>query len=159
MVQGEECLLRQIIVPNIRKSLYVEQIEKRVCQYVTFASKPIIIDTHPMGETYELGEKKMDVILVIGGYKSSNTGHLAEIASEFCPAYHVEDATSLISPENIRHKKTGAQDIVETEGWLQKRGPTPPDHLRIGITAGASTPNRVVEEVIQRLIDISGALK
>jgi 4-hydroxy-3-methylbut-2-en-1-yl diphosphate reductase len=98
----------------------------------------------------ELGEKKMDVILVIGGYKSSNTGHLVEIASGFCPAFHVEDATSLISPEKIRHKKTGAQDILETSGWL------PAGEIKVGVTAGASTPNRVVEEVIQCLIDICG---
>ena len=98
----------------------------------------------------ELGEKKMDVILVIGGYKSSNTGHLAELASEFCPAYHVEDASSIISPEKIRHKRTGAQETLETSGWL------PAGAIKVGVTAGASTPNRVVEEVIQRLIDISG---
>jgi len=98
----------------------------------------------------ELGEKKMDVILVIGGYKSSNTGHLAGIASEFCPAYHVEDASSIISREKIRHKKTGAQETIETSGWL------PAGEIKVGVTAGASTPNRVVEEVIRRLIDISG---
>ena len=98
----------------------------------------------------ELGEKKMAVILVIGGYKSSNTGHLAEIASEFCPAYHVEDASSILSREKIRHKKIGAQEAIETSGWL------PAGEIKVGITAGASTPNRLVEEVIQRLIDISG---
>jgi 4-hydroxy-3-methylbut-2-enyl diphosphate reductase len=96
----------------------------------------------------ELGEKKMDVILVIGGYRSSNTGHLVEIASEFCPAFHVEDATSIISKEKIRHKRTGAQEILETEGWL------PSGEAKVGITAGASTPNRVVEEVIRRLMEI-----
>ncbi len=98
----------------------------------------------------KLGEKKMNVILVIGGYKSSNTGHLAEIASEFCPVYHVEDAFSILSREKIRHKKAGAQEALETSGWL------PSGEIKVGITAGASTPNRVVEEVIQRLIDISG---
>ena len=98
----------------------------------------------------ELGEKKMSVILVIGGYKSSNTGHLAEIASEFCPAYHIEDASSIISREKIRHKKTGTQEVLETSGWLSA------GEIKVGITAGASTPNRVVEEVIRRLIDISG---
>ena len=98
----------------------------------------------------KLGEKKMDVILVIGGYKSSNTGHLAEIASEFCPAYRVEDASSILSREKIRHKKTGAQEALETSDWL------PAGKIKVGITAGASTPNRLVEEVIQRLVDISG---
>jgi 4-hydroxy-3-methylbut-2-enyl diphosphate reductase len=97
----------------------------------------------------ELGEKKMDVILVIGGYRSSNTGHLVEIASGSCPAFHVEDASSLISQEKIRHKKTGAQEILETEGWL------PAGEIKVGVTAGASTPNRVVEEVIERLMAIS----
>jgi 4-hydroxy-3-methylbut-2-en-1-yl diphosphate reductase len=97
----------------------------------------------------ELGEKKMHVILVIGGYKSSNTGHLAEIASEFCPAYHVEDASSILSREKIRHKKIDAQEAIETSGWL------PAGEIKVGITAGASTPNRLVEEVMQRLIDIS----
>jgi 4-hydroxy-3-methylbut-2-enyl diphosphate reductase len=96
-----------------------------------------------------LGEKKMDLILVIGGYRSSNTGHLAEIAAAFCPAFHVEDASSLVSREKIRHKKTGTQEVLETPDWL------PAGEIKIGITAGASTPNRVVEEVIQRLIDIT----
>ncbi len=100
----------------------------------------------------ELGEKRMDVLLVIGGYRSSNTGHLVQLASEFCPAFHVEDASSLISADKIRHKKTGAQEILETADWLKKNGPDP---LKVGVTAGASTPNRVVEEVIQRLIDIA----
>lgn len=98
----------------------------------------------------DLGEKKMDVILVIGGYKSSNTGHLAQIAAKFCPAYHVEDASSIFSCEKIRHKKIGAQEVLETSNWL------PAGEIKVGVTAGASTPNRVVEEVIQRLIDISG---
>jgi len=98
----------------------------------------------------DLGEKKMDVILVIGGYKSSNTGHLAQIAAKFCPAYHVEDASSIFSCEKIRHKKIGTQEVLETSNWL------PAGDIKVGVTAGASTPNRVVEEVIQRLIDISG---
>ncbi len=97
----------------------------------------------------ELGQKKMDLILVIGGYKSSNTGHLAEIASGFCPAFHIEDADSLVSRGKIRHQKVGASEVMETESWL------PAGDVKIGITAGASTPNRVVEEVIQRLIQLA----
>ncbi len=96
-----------------------------------------------------LGRQGMALILVIGGYKSSNTGHLAEIAAAFCPAYHVEDAGCLVSGNVIRHKKVGASDAVETKGWL------PAGAIKIGITAGASTPNRVVEEVIDRLIRLA----
>ncbi len=98
----------------------------------------------------DLGRQGMSLILVIGGYKSSNTGHLAEIATATCPAYHVEDAGCLVSGRTIRHKKIGSSDVIETEGWL------PAGNLKVGITAGASTPNRVVEEVICRLIEVAG---
>ena len=63
----------------------------------------------------------------------------------------MEDASSILSGEKIRHKKIGAQEVLETSGWL------PAGEIKVGVTAGASTPNRLVEEVIQRLIDISGA--
>jgi len=97
----------------------------------------------------DLGRQRMALILVIGGYKSSNTGHLAQIAAAACPAYHVEDAGCLVSGQTIRHKMIGSSDVTETQGWL------PAGKLRVGITAGASTPNRVVEEVIARLIEVS----
>jgi len=92
----------------------------------------------------------MNLALVIGGYKSSNTGHLAEIAANTAPTFHVEDANCLVSTEAIRHQVIGSSEIRETRGWL------PAGEVRIGITAGASTPNRVIEEVIQRLMELAG---
>jgi 4-hydroxy-3-methylbut-2-enyl diphosphate reductase len=98
----------------------------------------------------ELGEKGMDLILVIGGYKSSNTGHLAGIASGYARSFHIEDADCLLSAEKISHRGIDTHVITETVDWL------PAGPVRIGITAGASTPNRVVEEVIERLVKITG---
>ncbi|OQA58191.1 MAG: 4-hydroxy-3-methylbut-2-enyl diphosphate reductase [Candidatus Omnitrophica bacterium ADurb.Bin277] len=98
----------------------------------------------------KLGEKKMDLLLVIGGYKSSNTGHLAEIASAYAPAFHIEDADCILSGDRISHRRIDTRTITETPNWL------PEGDVKIGITAGASTPNRVVEEVIERLIRITG---
>ena len=97
----------------------------------------------------DLGRQGMSLILVIGGYKSSNTGHLAQIAAASCPAYHVEDTGCLVSGQTIRHKKIGSSEVDETQGWLAA------GKLKVGITAGASTPNRVVEEVIERLIEVA----
>lgn len=94
-----------------------------------------------------LGEKQMDLILVIGGYKSSNTSHLAEIASGYAPTFHIEDADGILSKEKISHRKIDTQLITETSGWL------PGGTAKVGITAGASTPNRVIEEVIERLME------
>lgn len=90
-----------------------------------------------------------DVMVVIGGYNSSNTNHLAHLCREYTQTYHIADA-SCIDPENgiIRHKPELAADApeVETSDWL------PPGHLSLGLTAGASTPNNKIGETIERVL-------
>lgn len=97
----------------------------------------------------KLAREGLDVMIVVGGYNSSNTGHLVEISLEFCPAFHVKDADCILSKEKIQHKKVFSSEIMETENWL------PEGEITVGITAGASTPNRVIEEVIERIISIA----
>jgi 4-hydroxy-3-methylbut-2-enyl diphosphate reductase len=94
-----------------------------------------------------------DVMIVIGGFNSSNTGHLREIAVERCPTFHIEGPEGLISAGRIRHKpEAGSAETIESENWLPERRP-----IAIGVTAGASTPNRVVGEAIERLVELSGS--
>ncbi len=97
----------------------------------------------------KLAREGVDLMMVVGGYNSSNTGHLVEISLQSCPAFHVKDAECIISADRIRHKKVMSTEVIESAGWL----PTGP--VKIGITAGASTPNRVIEEVIERIIDVA----
>ena len=102
----------------------------------------------------ELLEEPLDVMVVVGGYNSSNTMSLAAICAEKVSTYHVEDATCL-DPERgtIRHKLAGkgADDEVETAGWLAGPGP-----VRVGITAGASTPNNKIGEAVARIFATRG---
>ena len=88
----------------------------------------------------------LDLMVVIGGYNSSNTTHLAAICHEKVPTYHVEDA-SCIEPEAgaIRFRPVGDQEEQRRDGWL------PAGPLTIGITAGASTPNNKIGETIVRI--------
>jgi 4-hydroxy-3-methylbut-2-enyl diphosphate reductase len=90
----------------------------------------------------------------VGGYNSSNTMSLAAICAEHVSTYHVEDATCL-DPERgtIRHKLAGksASGEVETTGWLAAEGP-----VRVGITAGASTPNNKIGEAVARIFATRG---
>jgi 4-hydroxy-3-methylbut-2-enyl diphosphate reductase len=95
-------------------------------------------------------ETGVDRMLVIGGYNSSNTNHLAELASARVPAYHIEDASCLLDSGSIRHKPVGGRDPVESAGWLP-RGP-----VVLGITAGASTPNNRIGEVVERVLRLRG---
>jgi 4-hydroxy-3-methylbut-2-enyl diphosphate reductase len=100
----------------------------------------------------ELLREPLDVMVVIGGYNSSNTMSLAAICAAKVPTYHVEDASG-IDPEagTIRHRPLGAHDEVETCGWLPAG-----DQVRVGITAGASTPNNKIGEAVARIFSTRG---
>ncbi|MEN6527826.1 MAG: 4-hydroxy-3-methylbut-2-enyl diphosphate reductase [Candidatus Polarisedimenticolia bacterium] len=91
-----------------------------------------------------------DLMLVIGGFNSSNTNHLAEICSGGAPTFHVEGADGLLDARRIAHKPVGAKDVVVAEGWL------PEGDVVVGITAGASTPDREVGRLIARLLELRG---
>jgi 4-hydroxy-3-methylbut-2-enyl diphosphate reductase len=97
---------------------------------------------------HELGLKGLDLILVVGGFNSSNTSHLIEIAAQYTRAYHIEDAADLLSAEEIRHKRWDRAEPEVARGWLPARP------MRVGITAGASTPNRAIGDTILRLLEL-----
>ena len=91
-----------------------------------------------------------DVMVVIGGYNSSNTNHLAVLCARHTATYHIADADR-IDPERgtIRFKPAGTPldaPEVEAEAWLV------PGPLVVGLTAGASTPNNKIGEAIERLL-------
>ncbi|MBX6331764.1 MAG: 4-hydroxy-3-methylbut-2-enyl diphosphate reductase [Gemmatimonadaceae bacterium] len=100
----------------------------------------------------ELLAEPLDVMVVVGGYNSSNTMSLAAICAERVVTYHVEDATCLdVERGTIRHKPIGQPGEVETAGWLAAPGP-----VRVGITAGASTPNNKIGDAVARIFATRG---
>ncbi|NMF60060.1 4-hydroxy-3-methylbut-2-enyl diphosphate reductase [Pseudanabaena yagii] len=99
---------------------------------------------------FEIVEDPIDLMIVIGGYNSSNTTHLQEIAIERnLPSYHIDDVHRIISAEVIEHKPLG-KEIEQATNWL------PAGKIKIGVTSGASTPDRVVEDVINRIFELKG---
>ncbi|UCC48752.1 MAG: 4-hydroxy-3-methylbut-2-enyl diphosphate reductase [Gemmatimonadota bacterium] len=92
-----------------------------------------------------------DIMIVIGGYNSSNTNHLARICAEHTSTYHVEDSTC-IDPDagTITHKVVGTDSVVTERAWL------PGGTLKIGFTAGASTPNNKIGNTIERVLATRG---
>jgi 4-hydroxy-3-methylbut-2-enyl diphosphate reductase len=94
-----------------------------------------------------------DVMLVIGGYNSSNTNHLAHLCRQHTRTYHVEDATCIdVESGTIRHKPVldpAAPEVTES-AWL------PAGPFELGITAGASTPNNKIGEALVRVLGIRG---
>jgi len=95
-----------------------------------------------------LREKAVDLMIVIGGYNSSNTANLARICADARPTFHIADPDCLISRDEIRHRPVGAKVEVSAAGWLPLEGP-----LTIGLTSGASTPDNLVGAAIARLTE------
>ncbi len=95
-------------------------------------------------------EHKLDRMLVIGGFNSSNTNHLAVISSNHTKTYHIDDPDCLLDGARIRHKRIGGQEVVVENGWL------PDGEAAIGITAGASTPNNKIGAVIEKVMQLRG---
>ena len=93
----------------------------------------------------------LDLMVVIGGYNSSNTTHLAAICHDRVPTYHIEDASCVDSDAGtIRFRPAGATEERSATGWL------PAGPLTIGVTAGASTPNNKIGETIERIAATRG---
>ncbi len=91
-------------------------------------------------------EERLDVMLIIGGFNSSNTGHLHEIAlTKGVPSYHIDGPSCIVSASSIRHQPPHRTDLVVSDDWL------PASPVVIGVSAGASTPNQVVAEVIEKV--------
>ena len=98
-----------------------------------------------------LDEHRLDLMIVVGGYNSSNTCNLARICAERVTTYHIADPECLMSKTELRHRPVGApsttasREEIATE-WLPEER-----NLVVGLTAGASTPNNIVGQVIERL--------
>lgn len=98
----------------------------------------------------KLLREPLDLLLVIGGYNSSNTSHLAEMGESRLPTYFIKNASKMVSGTLIRHYNLHLQKEVETRDWL------PAGRVTVGVTAGASCPNNLIEDTIRRLFELKG---
>ena len=98
----------------------------------------------------EMLEQPPDLMLVVGGYNSSNTTHLADMGKEKVPTYFILNADCLESSDRIRHFDTHHHVEIEDRGWL------PSGPVTVGITAGASCPSNLIEDVLRRLLGLRG---
>lgn len=98
----------------------------------------------------KLLREPMDLLIVIGGYNSSNTSHLAEMGEAKLPTYFIKNAAKMVSDKLIVHYDQHKHQEVETPDWL------PAGKVTVGITAGASCPNNLIEDTIRRLFELRG---
>jgi 4-hydroxy-3-methylbut-2-enyl diphosphate reductase len=98
----------------------------------------------------QLLKEPLDLMIVVGGYNSSNTSHLAEMSEERMPTYFIRNASKILSDKQILHFSLHKQQEVLTENWL------PNGRVYLGITAGASCPNNLIDDAVRCLFQLRG---
>jgi 4-hydroxy-3-methylbut-2-enyl diphosphate reductase len=98
----------------------------------------------------KLLREPMNLLIVVGGYNSSNTSHLAEMGEAKLPTYFIKNAAKMSSDKLILHYDQHKKEEVETRDWL------PAGKITVGVTAGASCPNNLIEDTIRRLFELRG---
>jgi 4-hydroxy-3-methylbut-2-enyl diphosphate reductase len=102
---------------------------------------------------FEMLRKPMDLLLVVGGYNSSNTTHLVEIGEQQLPTFFIRDASCLKSLEQIVHYDLHQKTEITSDYSSLFLGDKP---VTIGITAGASCPANLIEDTIMKVFELRG---
>ncbi|HEY7637878.1 MAG TPA: 4-hydroxy-3-methylbut-2-enyl diphosphate reductase [Gemmatimonadales bacterium] len=147
MLSGESLA----IADEVRKSVVRRYGEAGVAEHFRSFDTICSATQERQDAVVDLLNEPLDIMVVIGGYNSSNTCHLAALAhSKGVRTYHIEDADAVETERGaIRHQPIGTTREERTEGWLGEA-------RLIGITAGASTPNNKIGETIVRVCATSG---
>jgi 4-hydroxy-3-methylbut-2-enyl diphosphate reductase len=139
------------IAEEIRQSMIKRHGEAGVAAYFRTFDTICSATQDRQDAVLKLIAEPLDLMVVIGGYNSSNTTHLAAICQDKVPTFHIEDAACLdVEQGSIRHRPVGGVEEVRLDAWL------PAGPRTIGITAGASTPNNKIGETIERIAATRG---
>lgn len=157
--------LRNVGVANQTTMLKseTEEIQRRISKAITdrdgSAERFQVFDTicgatqERQDALFEMLRNPLDILLVVGGYNSSNTTHLVEIGQEHLPTFFIRDASCLASFEKIASYDLEARSEVESDypSKIFDQGP-----LVVGVTAGASCPANLIEATILRVFELRG---
>jgi 4-hydroxy-3-methylbut-2-enyl diphosphate reductase len=102
---------------------------------------------------FEMLKTKMDLLLVVGGYNSSNTAHLVEIGEKELPTFFIRDASQIKSLEEIVHYDLHNEKETTSNYADVFAGK---DRITVGLTAGASCPNNLIEATVRKVFELRG---
>ncbi|HKQ96273.1 MAG TPA: 4-hydroxy-3-methylbut-2-enyl diphosphate reductase [Candidatus Polarisedimenticolia bacterium] len=146
MLSSESLAIQEMIRASLAERYGAESLAEHFRAFDTICSAT----QDRQDAVVELLASKPDRMIVIGGYNSSNTTHLAALAARAVPTFHIEDAACIEAGGVIRHRPYGAKAESRADGWL------PAGPVIVGLTAGASTPNNKIGEVVAAVARLRG---
>jgi 4-hydroxy-3-methylbut-2-enyl diphosphate reductase len=142
MLMTESLAIQELLRSAMRDRYGDAALENRFSAFDTICSAT---QDRQDAVTAMLAAGDLDVMVVIGGYNSSNTQALAQMCAPRLPTYHI-DAPDCIEENGIRHRPVRQYTDILTRDWL------PAGRVTLGLTAGASTPDSVVGDVLDRIL-------
>ena len=140
--QGIADYLKNVMIKHY--ALKPEQVEER---FANTRDTLCYATNDNQDATYALLTNQADLVIVAGGYNSSNTTHLVELCEQKFPTYFIESVNKILDNQLIRHFDLAKKEEVVTEHYLPQTAPA-----RIMLTCGASCPDAVVEAILMRLL-------
>ncbi len=103
--------------------------------------------------TFELLKQEADLAIVVGGFNSSNTTHLAELCAQKFNTYFISSADDILDENTIRHFDIHSGQILEHSSyWPKSKQP------RVILTSGASCPDSIMQEITEKLVALHDSL-
>lgn len=138
----------QAIADLIRETMIKKYGEDDIKQHFADTRDTLCYATNDnQSATIGLMKEDADLAIVVGGYNSSNTSHLVELLEEKFPTYFISEAEKIISDKAINHFDLHTHSEKTTNNYLPGKKP-----ITIAITSGASCPDSIVDDVINKLI-------
>ena len=138
----------QAIADYLRQTIIKKYGKENINQYFADTRDTLCYATYDNQQaTIELLKQKSDFAVVVGGYNSSNTGHLVELCEGKLKTYFISDDKKIISPSQIKHYDIHLKKEVLTENFIPKK-----EAVNISLTSGASCPDAVLDRVLQKLL-------